>query len=137
MVWRCGAYGIIQFGPKTGYKPLWFILCFCQSFLLNFLMYQRACINESYNWPKILLICKIKKLEIQPYLCLPLPKNLVSYLTKLRISAHQLYVETSRYCRYCNPPIPRENRFCFHWKNILDCPLYKHVRKKVFKMTWY
>ena len=30
----------------------------------------------------------IKKLEIQPYLCLPLPKNLVSYLTKLRIGAH-------------------------------------------------
>ena len=40
----------------------------------------------------------IKKLEIQPYLCLPLPKNLVFYLTKLRISAHQLYVETGRYC---------------------------------------
>ena len=47
----------------------------------------------------------IKKLEIQPYLCLPLPKNLVFYLTKLRISAHQLYVETGR---YCNPSIPRD-----------------------------
>ena len=53
----------------------------------------------------------ITKLEIQSYLCLPLPKNLVSYFTKLRISAHQLYVETSR---YCNPAIPREHRFCFH-----------------------
>ena len=50
-------------------------------------------------------------------------------LTKLRISAHQLYVETGR---YCNPVIPRENKFCFHCKNIvedekhflLDCPLY-------------
>ena len=45
------------------------------------------------------------------------------------------YVETGR---YCNPAIPRETRFCFHCKNIveddklflLDCPLYKHVRKK-------
>ena len=71
----------------------------------------------------------IKKLEIQPYLCLPLPKNLVSYLNKLRISAHQLYVETGR---YCNLFIPRENRFCFYSKNfvedekhfLLDCPLY-------------
>ena len=64
---------------------------------------------------------------------------IVSYLTKLRISAHQLYVETGR---YCNPSIPRENRFCFHCKNIvedekhflLDCPLYKHVRKKYSKL---
>ena len=64
-----------------------------------------------------------------------IPKNLVSYLTKLRISAQQLYVETGR---YCDPAIPRENRFCFHCKNnvedekhfLLDCPLYKHVRKK-------
>ena len=56
-----------------------------------------------------------------------LPKNLV---TKLRISAHQLYVETGK---YCNPAISSENRFCFHCKNIveyekhflLDCPLNK------------
>ena len=41
--------------------------------------------------------------------------------------------------RYCNPFIPRENRFCFHCKNIvedekhflLECPLYKHVRKSI------
>ena len=68
-----------------------------------------------------------KKLEIQQYLCLPLPKNLVSYLTKLRISAHQLYVETGR---YCNPAIHRENKFCFHCKNSL----YKHVRKQYSKL---
>ena len=60
-------------------------------------------------------------------------------MTKLRISAHQLYVETGR---YCNPSIPRENRFCFYSKNfvedekhfLLDCPLYKHVRKKYSKL---
>ena len=48
------------------------------------------------------------------------PKNwflMVSYLTKLRISAHQLYVETGR---YCNPAILREKRFCFHCKNIVE-----------------
>ena len=33
-----------------------------------------------------------KKFEIQPYLCFPLHRNLYSYLTKLRISAHQLYI---------------------------------------------
>ena len=63
----------------------------------------------------------------------------VSYLTKLRISVHPLYVETGR---YCNSAIPRANRFCFHCKNILedekhfllDCPLYKYVRKKYSKL---
>ena len=50
-----------------------------------------------------------------------------------------MYVETGR---LCNPSIPRENRFCFHCKNIvedekhflLDCPQYKHVRKKYSKL---
>ena len=59
----------------------------------------------------------IKKQEIQSYLCLPLPKNLVSYLSKLRISAHQLYVET---CRYCNPSIPREIDFFSIAKILLN-----------------
>ena len=55
----------------------------------------------------------VKKLEIKPYLCLQLTKKLVFYLTELRISAQQMYVETDR---YCNPVVPRENRFCFHCK---------------------
>ena len=47
-----------------------------------------------------------------------IPKNLVFYLinTRLRISAHQLYVENGK---HCNPAIPRENTFCFHCKNIV------------------
>lgn len=59
----------------------------------------------------------VKNLDIQPFLCLPLPKNLVSYLAKVRINAHKLHFET---CRYCYPAIPRENRCCFHYKNIVD-----------------
>ena len=60
-----------------------------------------------------------EKLEIQTYLCFALRKNLGSYLTKLRVSAYQLCVEIGR---YCNPAIPsyRENRFCFHCKNIAE-----------------
>ena len=56
------------------------------------------------------------------------------------VAKYQLYIETGR---YCNPVIPRENRLCFHCKNIvedakqflLDCSLYKHVRKKLFKIN--
>ena len=33
------------------------------------------------------------------------------------LSAHQLYVETGW---YCNPSIPRENRFYFHCKNVVE-----------------
>ena len=55
------------------------------------------------------------------------------------MNANQLYVETGR---YCNPAIPIENIFFFHCKKIvedekhvlLDCPLYKHVRKKYSKL---
>ena len=59
-------------------------------------------------------------------------------LTKLRISAHKLYIEAGRYVQ---PPIPRNKRFCLYCKSILhtnlvesevhvlnDCPLYKSVR---------
>ena len=82
-----------------------------------------------------------KKFEIQPYLCFPLHRNLYSYLTKLRISAHQLYIETGR---YCIPVIPRESKFCYHCKTIvedekhflLECPLYKHIRKKYSKISY-
>ena len=51
-----------------------------------------------------------------------------------------VYVETGR---YCNPIIPRENRFCFHCKTIfedeihflLDSPLYKQCQKKDLEIT--
>ena len=84
------------------------------------------------------MLCN-KKLEIQPYLCLPLLKNLLSYFNNLIISSDPLYVESGR---YCNPTIPRENRLCFHRKNIIedekhfffDCPLYESVRKNYSKL---
>ena len=58
-------------------------------------------------------------------------------LTRLRISAHNLYIERGRYTR---PPISRDNRVCMFCKNNLnilvvedelhvinDCPLYKNA----------
>lgn len=47
--------------------------------------------------------------KLQHYLRLPLKKCDRSVLTKLRISAHPLYIETGRYSK---PPIPKEKRLC-------------------------
>ena len=62
-------------------------------------------------------------------------------LTRLRISAHNLYIERGRYVR---PPIPREERFCIFCKInyntsiteseshvISDCCLYNHTQHDI------
>jgi hypothetical protein len=64
-----------------------------------------------------------------------LPKFNRSLITKIRISAHQLAIETGRYMK---PPLPVPERFCKNCKNkvedekyfILYCPLYKNLRNK-------
>ena len=43
--------------------------------------------------------------------------SLVSYLTKLRISAHQLYVEL---VDIVTLPFLEKKRFCFHCKHIVE-----------------
>ena len=56
-------------------------------------------------------------------------------MSKIRLSAHSLAIETGRYGR---PPVPATERFCKYCKDkveneihfILDCPLYKSVRDK-------
>jgi hypothetical protein len=58
---------------------------------------------------KLLFYSKIRKnYELQDYLKFPIVKTVRSKLTKLRISAHSLQIETGRYSR---PYIPRESRF--------------------------
>lgn len=74
-------------------------------------------------------------IQIQNYLTLPISKDLRLHLSRLRISAHQLYIETGRYCK---PPIPRENRYCYSCKNLIEdeshflliCPEYTKFREK-------
>ena len=77
----------------------------------------------------------LNKLEIQPYLNFSISKNLRSFLTRLRISAHKLQIEVGR---YCNSIIPRDERFCINCKNVVEdehhflfvCPLYKQLRSE-------
>ena len=64
---------------------------------------------------------------------LSLKKSERSILTKLRISAHALHIETGRYSR---PPVPRDKRVCYSCKQFIEneehfvlyCPCYDHYR---------
>ena len=63
-----------------------------------------------------------------------------SFTTKLRISSHNLHIETGRHKRPKKTPV--ENRYCTYCtgKNIedemhfvCDCELYKNIRTKFFE----
>ena len=78
-------------------------------------------------------IVSLNEYKIQNYLQLSLKKSERSILTKLRISAHALHIETGRYSR---PPVPRDKRVCYSCKQFIEneehfvlyCPCYDHYR---------
>jgi hypothetical protein len=55
--------------------------------------------------------------EIQKYLTFNINKYVRSFLTKLRLSAHSLAIETGRYCK---PTIPANERFCKACKDKVE-----------------
>lgn len=75
-----------------------------------------------------------KNFEIENYI-LRNSFNVRHNFSKLRISAHNLYVETGRHQK---PKISREQRFCFSCSDrvenkfhfLLECNLYTQVRDK-------
>ena len=88
------------------------------------------------NSGKLVFYSQIKgKYEMQDYLKFPIKKSVRASLTKLRISAHSLEIETGRYHK---PPKPKENRYCNYCKNIVEdechfiysCPLYNTLRMR-------
>ena len=92
---------------------------------------------------KLLFYSQIRKnYELQDYLKFPINKAVRSKLTKLRISAHPLEIETGRYSKPC---IPKESRFCYFCKTaveneihlLYDCPIYKELRKKYNTLKTY
>lgn len=80
-----------------------------------------------------------KDFELQDYLKFNINKHLRSKLTKLRLSAHSLAIETGRYSK---PITPAEERFCKSCKSkvedelhfLLDCPIYNKLRDKFFTL---
>lgn len=72
--------------------------------------------------------------DLKDYLKFNLTRSERSLLTKIKVSAHSLAIETGRYSR---PNIPASERFCKFCKNvmedekqfILNCPQYETERK--------
>ena len=69
---------------------------------------------------------------------LQFPLHVRRNLTKLRISAHSLAIETGRYAK--NTSNQPDKRLCFHCKSIeteahlvLECSLYSDLRNQFFK----
>lgn len=66
--------------------------------------------------------------ELQHQLKLPLKKCDRSVITKLRISAHLLFIEIGRYSK---PPIPREKRLCNFCKLFVEDEKHFYVLFKI------
>jgi hypothetical protein len=77
--------------------------------------------------------------KLQKYLTFNINKYVRSFLTKLRLSAHNLAIETGRYCK---PTIRANERFCKACKDkvedehhfLIECPIYNSVRDKFFTL---
>ena len=81
--------------------------------------------------------CKTN-LSYEIYLDL-LPRSLRMYISKIRLSAHSLRIQTGRYSRH---RLPRNERYCqccntldiedeYHF--VLVCPCYNNIRKTYIK----
>ena len=95
------------------------------------------------NSPKCLLYKYVvsNNLCLQPYLQKPIALKYKHILSKYRLSAHSLSIETGRYhhidrnnriCSLCNMNI-LENEYHF----VLVCPLYSTIRDKYIKPYYY
>ena len=95
---------------------------------------------KTSNSGKLLFYSQIKdtsKYELQDYLKFPIQKPIRASLTKLRISAHPLEIESGRYQK---PLKPKDTRFCqtcitlvedeYHF--IYECPVYHSLRLKFY-----
>ena len=84
---------------------------------------------------------------MQDYLHFPLKKSekLILHVTKLRISAHSLHIETGRYSRPC---VPTEKRTCHTCRLFIEneihfvlyCPKYDQYRcnyNDIFNVNTY
>lgn len=77
-------------------------------------------------------ILNTNEYKLQDYLKFSLKKLERSQLTRLRISAHSLFIETGRYCK---PIIPKEKRLCYACKLLVEnekhfvlyCPVYDNL----------
>jgi len=85
---------------------------------------------------KLLFFSKVfLEFEMQEYLKFNLPIHLRNKLSKLRISAHSLAIETGRYSKPKTPPNERFCKFCINQVEdehhfLFQCPQYNLLRQK-------
>ena len=132
---------------KYGFLDIWldplsvnqnqFIAIFKQRLLDEYIQEWRASVNNN----DILFLYRSVKINfgMESYLENIFSRNLRIALTKLRISAHNLRIQTGRYSR---DRVDRNLRYClicntneiedeFHF--VLKCPVYENLRKKYIK----
>ena len=107
-----------------------------EDFYKNKIIFELSKIKDG-NCGKLLFFSKIyTKFKQQEYLNFNIPKYLRKKLTKLRISAHSLAIETGRYAR---PKIPSNERFCKFCTGkieneihiLIECPQYNKFRSNI------
>ena len=94
-------------------------------------------IDSCQSKGKLSTYAKFKKeFKLENYL-LQFPSYFRRNFSKLRISAHNLAIETGRYTKPTETP--REKRICFHCKEIenefhfiFNCPLYSTYRETLY-----
>ena len=80
--------------------------------------------------------------ELQKYLTFGISKSFTLFLSKIRLSAHSLAIETGRYnkpftaaeeryCKYCLNQVENEKHF------LLYCPLYNSIRESLQSIFKY
>ena len=96
--------------------------------------------NKMMNSPKALSYVLIKtENAFEPYLATIKDYKMRNYVSRFRMSNHQLMIEKGRRMR---PKIDRDKRFCFNCHSeienelhfVINCPIYKTERLKLFEM---
>ena len=100
--------------------------------------------QNSKNWVqknKLRTYCKFKEnCGLENYLTLKMNVNHRKALTNMRISAHDLHIETGRYCNI--PPDERKCPFCIskieaEEHALLRCPTYDSIRTSFYQKSSY
>ena len=82
----------------------------------------------------------IEHFSLQYYLCKPIPYVYKKHISRIRLSSHNLEIETGRHKN-----TPRENRVCKFCKHdledeyhfVLICPQYEELRHKHIKKYYW
>ena len=135
---------------QNGYSYVWnqqdiyndklFIRCFKQRLIDNY--YQSW--NSDLEKSEVLQLYKNVKSEFCYEIYLDkLPFDLRTYICKIRLSAHNLHIQTGRYGRN---RIPRPERYCMYCTSrdvedeyhfIIKCPCFQSFRRKYIPRNYF